>query len=267
MNWRSAGIIIGILAVFCIALVFSFLYPFSTSTPPHLAPSEQQFSFEEADEYRVTGSITIDDQTRYDVDGVVTADDERYAVIESRVSTAELYQPGPGGDRYTRVTFEDETEADRLIDSIEDDTDRKPLEITEGDEVVVEYLLEDAGRTPNSLENEARYVIGNFVHIPYAETDEAGDNTTYEPQDAWIAQGDRRVADTTGSVDVDTETRAVKSANVSWEQTRLQRLTYLNYLLTTIVADESSTWEVTYEFETGGVDVETPDWVKDAQNE
>ncbi|MFA9427159.1 hypothetical protein [Natronorubrum sp. A-ect3] len=267
MNWRSAGIVIGILVVLCATLALSVVYPFSTSEPHSESPPEQQFSFEETDEYRISGSVMVDDQTQFGVDGVMTSDGERYAVIDHERSLVEEYQSGPDEDTYGRMTFEDEAYADRWIEAEEENDDREVLQIErEGDETAVIFIEKSTDRTENTLANEAEVVIGSLSAITYEQTHQTDVNATYEPQDAWIEQTDRRITDTAGDVKVDTETRAVKSADVSWEQTRLPRLTFLNYLLTTVAGDESTTIEVTYEFETDDVDLEPPDWLTDVQS-
>ncbi len=266
MNWRSGGIIIGILAVLCAALTLSVVYPFSTFEPHSESSPEQQFSFEETDEYRITGSVMVDGQTQFGVDGVMTSDNERYAVIDYERSLVEEYQSGPEEDTYGRITFEDKAYADRWIEAEEENDDREVLQVErERNEIAVIFIEKSTDRTGNTLANEAEVLIGSLSAITYEQTRQTDADATYEPQNAWIEQTDRRITDTAGSVKVDMVTRAVKSADVSWEQTRLPRLTFLNYLLTTIADDESTSIEVTYEFETDDVDIEPPGWLTDVQ--
>lgn len=44
MDRRTAGILIGILAVVCIGLILAAVYPFTTSDPHLAKPPEEQFT-------------------------------------------------------------------------------------------------------------------------------------------------------------------------------------------------------------------------------
>lgn len=265
---RTAALSIGLLVVLCVVLVLAVGYPFSTSDPQSEAAPEHQFSFDDPDEYRITGSVSVDGQTQFDVDGVVTSDDERYVVIDWGQSISEEYQPGPGEDVYGRMVFEDETEADSWVDAADADDDTDVLHRERaGDETVVLFLEDGADDTDLSLANEAKVVLGSLSAASYERTHQADDTATYEPHDAWLERTNRHITDTSGYVAVDTETRAVTSADVSWEQTRLHRVTYLNYLLAAVVADESTTMAITYDLETDDVELAPPDWLPDAHEE
>ncbi|ELY89087.1 hypothetical protein C483_14090 [Natrialba hulunbeirensis JCM 10989] len=268
MNWRSASIVIGILAALCLVLVLSVVYPFSTYDPYSEESPAQQFSFEEADEYRVTSSIIADGRTEYDIDGVVTDNNERYKVADWGWTTVEQYQPSSDGEVYIRRAFDDETEVDNWLETHRDDDDVEILQTAqEGDENAGIVLTGSTHSESNDLESSTEFILGNLRFIPYEQTDQDGDSDTYGLQDVWVEQTSSRITDTSGSIEADPETQAVRSVDVSWEQTELHRLTYLNYLLTTASNEESTTMEITYEFETDDVNLETPDWASDVQNE
>lgn len=264
MNWRSAGIIIGVLAIVCISLILSVVYPFSTHDP-YSAESQEKFSFEEADEYRVTGSH-IQGQWGYNFEAVVTADNERYFVEEwpyENLSTRERYQSGPESDIYIRHIYEDEAEVDERPEYSGAYDDVEILQAGhEGNESVGIIRIENTDATPTPT-NLVYPTVRALSFVPHEQTVQEENRSVYEPQDGWVEAGDNyRVEDTSGYVEVsDPETGVVKSADVTWEQTKLHRLTYLNYLLTTTATDESTTVEITYELETDDIDVETPSWV------
>ncbi|SDD03116.1 hypothetical protein [Natrinema hispanicum] len=265
MNRRTAGVIIGMLTVVCLGLVFSIVYPPSTTELDYRDP----FTSPETSEYELSGEIVVDGELLVELEATVTANGSRYRSIGSDEDLTESYQESPGEDKYIRMKVRDGS-VDQRIEQIENDDDRKLIREDRADEEVILVILE------NTTEDQADNIITNielFTNVlqstKYRQVDETAENRVYEPQDGWFG-GHRfrpyRITDSAGQVIVDKDSYEVKSANVSWDRTS-DTETYAQYLINRVIADETETIDLRFESDTDVAETEVPQWVENAQEE
>ena len=265
MQRRTAGVLIGILAVVCVGLVLSVAYPFTTSDPHGANPPDDRFTVSEADAYSASGSIVVDGQVRLAFDGVVTADGAWYQRIVDGDVVSEAYRPTGDGTVYHKRTVAGSDDATRQRELITEDEDRVLVrEERDGDQVtfVVEENVTDT-KQPNS--GTASVFVNSLSVVGYERGgSDSSAGTVYEPQSGWY-DGGYRITDASGDVRADADTHAVRSANVSWEMTAPAE-PYAKYVLVRSLSDEPTTYRITFEFDAGDPDLDRPPWVDDADS-
>ena len=284
MDWRSAGVVIGVLAVACFVLVGAIVYPFSLSEPHAERAADEQFGGPTADEYHVQGEAIVDGKSLLAVEGAVTADGEGHLVVEEPTVRTERYQAESGGDVHVRYEVDDPADAQFLEAQAVSDDDRTLVDEYETDDGMVLVVVdEDATDLADQIPGSASVITQQFHALGYDQVDDlAGDSTgdstgdsadgvdeeqaddrhVYEPSDDWYEMSDSyRITDATGQVEVDADTYAVTSADVSWEMTT-EVGTYAEYRLHTWFGPDPETHEVSYELEPGEPEIERPEWVE-----
>ncbi|ELY44317.1 hypothetical protein [Natronorubrum sulfidifaciens] len=268
MDWRTAGVVIGVLALVCLGLVFTAVYPVSTDESHAALASSERFSVSDADEYHVSAALRVDGTSTLELEGVVTGDGARYQSLTQDGVRSESYQETPGEATYGRIVLDDDSTVDRRLESIERDETRALISTERDGDSVVLVVRENASEDLADDISGSASVFTRSLHVAaYDRVEETDETAIYEPQGGWFDEAKAyRITDASGTVAVDNDTHAVTSAAVSWEVTTRAE-TYLQYLLTSVVADETEPHEITYEFETTDVDPVAPDWVETARDE
>lgn len=273
MNRHTAGIAVGVLAVVCLAMVLSVVYPFSTATP-HDRYGDEAFSSPEASSFTYDVTYTVDGERVHHEHAAVTEDGARYWSFTTDGLESELYQPGPDADVYQRAVFEDESRFERDYQRMTDDDATDVLRATPDEDPQTLLSRENAteDRADAMLEMIDLY-LGMLSVTAYDRVDRDGDAartddaTVYEPRDGWYERADvYRVTDASGTVVVDESRDGVTSADVAWTTTGPAD-TYAHYLFARIVEGDRESVELTYEFDAGTDSVQEPDWVADVREE
>ena len=270
MGWRSAGVVMGVLAVVCLVLVGAVVYPFSLSEPHAERAADEQFGGPTADEYHVQGEAVVDGKTLLAVEGAVTEAGEGHLVVEEPTVRTERYQAESGDDVHVRYELDDPADAQALRAQVVGDEDRTLVDEYEADDRVVLVVVDEDGtdladRIPNSASVlTLQYQVLGYDRVDDSagsvDDEQAGDRHVYEPSDDWYEMTDSyRITDTSGQVEVDADSYAVTSADVSWEMTT-EVGTYAEYRLHTWFGPDPESHEVSYELERGDPEIEPPEW-------
>lgn len=267
MKRRTAGVLIGILAVVCFGLILSAVYPFTTSDPHAANPPSDRFTVSDTDAYSAKGSIVVDGQVILAFDGVVTADGAWYQRIVDDDVVSEAYQSTANGTIYHRRTMEESDAAKQQRELIAEDEDRVLVrEDRDGDHVT--FIVEENGTgVTQSVSGTASVFVNSLFVAGYeAEGADSSEETVYEPRSGWYDGRDTyRITDASGEVSADADTHVVRSANVSWDLTAPVG-TYAKYALVRLISDEPTTYKITFEFDSGDPDLERPPWVGEADS-
>lgn len=262
MKSRTAGVLIGILAVVSFGLVLSAVYPFTTSDPHAANPPGERFTVSDTDAYSASGSIVADGQVRLAFDGVVTADGAWYQRVVDDGVVSEAYRPTADGTVYRRLTIDRGDDAEQRRKEITEDEDSVLVrEDRDGDRVT--FVVEENGTAVTQPVSGTASVFVNSLSVAgyEAERADSSEETVYEPRSGWYdGRETYRITGASGAVRADTDTHVVKSANVSWDTTTSAG-TYAEYALVRAVSDEPTTYRITFEFDSGGSDLERPPWV------
>jgi hypothetical protein len=267
MKSRTAGALIGILAVVCFGLALSAVYPFTMSDPHAANPPSDRFTVNDTDAYSARGSIIVDGQVRLAFDGVVTADGAWYQRIVEESVVSEAYQPTPNGTVYHRRKIEGSDDAEQQRELIAESEDRVLVrEDRDGDHVT--FIVEEKGTgVTHPVSGTASVFINSLSVTGYeAEGVDSSEETVYEPRPGWYDGTETyRITDVSGDVYTDADTHVVKSANVSWDMTTPAG-TFAEYVLVRSLSDEPTTYRITFEFDAGDSDLERPTWVGEADS-
>ena len=263
MKHRTAGVLIGVLAVVCFGLVLSAVYPF-TMTEPHAANAPSgRFTVSETDAFSATGSLVVDGQVRLAFDGVVTADGGWYQRVVDGDLVSEAYRPNGSETVYQRRTITGRDDAEQQRELIADSENRVLVgENRDGDEVT--FIVEANGTgVTQPVSGTASVFVNSLVVAGYeAEETDSSDETVFVPRSGWYnGREPYRITDASGEVRTDANTHVVTSANVSWDTTEPAG-TYAEYLLVRSFSDEPTTYRITFEFESGDAALEKPPWVR-----
>ena len=267
MNWRTARVIIGVLAVVCLGLVASVGFPLSTSTPQAALPPDEGFSVGDRETFSVSAQFTVDGETELALDGTTTPDGPRYMRLQvGSDSVVETYQSGPNVTVYERFILHQEEEGiDARRSSFESDTDREIIRETEIDAGTVfvvrtNYSVDFVAE----LSSAASLSVNSLQLTAYERVDDPDGSdgvTAYEPQNGWFDEGRAyRITNASGQVHADSQTGAVQSATVSWGLTQPAD-TYAHTRLARLFGDQPQRYAVDYEFETEVSNVSRPAWV------
>ena len=262
MRIRTTGILVGILVLVCIGLVFSAVYPFTTSSPHAATQPSERFTVSDADAYSTTGHIVVDGEVRLAFEGAVTAEGEWYQkVVEPNVSS-EKYQPSPNGSVYQRLTVTGRYRAERIHEQITEEEDRTLLrEVRDGDRVT--FVVEDTTNTATEPVSGTASVFVNSLMVPKYGKARSNSSavTVYKPRSGWYDERSTyRITGASGSVYANTDTHVVQSANVSWEVTDPAG-TYAEYILTRVFSDDPTTHSIEFEFNPNETALNRPSWV------
>lgn len=267
MKDRTAWALIGVLAVVCLGVVLSAVYPFTTAEPHASNPPNERFDVGDADAYRANGTILADGEVALAFDGVMTADGAWYQRVVDGDVVTETYQAASKGPIYNRVTMPEGEDADRRRELIAEAEQRELLrEDREGDDVTF-VVAENGSGSPEEVSGTASVFVNSLSLAGY-ESDDTGspDETVYEPRPGWY-DGTRtyRLTAVSGEVRADSDTNAVESANVSWELS-VHAGTYAEYALARVVDDGTTTQRITFEYEPSDPDLERPGWADGADS-
>jgi hypothetical protein len=267
MKSRTAGTLIGILAVVCFGLISSAVYPVTTSDPHAVAPPNERFTVSDADAYSASGSIVVDGQVRLAFDGVVTADGAWYQRFVDENVVSEAYQPTTDGTVYHREMIRGGDEAEQRRELITENEDTILVsEEWDGDRVT--FIVEENGTGVTQPVSGTASVFVNslFVAGYKSEGADSSAGTVYEPQSGWYDGRDTyRLTDASGDIRADADTYVVKSANVSWDVTTPAG-TYAEYALVRSLSDEPTTYRISFEFDSDDIDLEQPTWVDEVDS-
>lgn len=267
MKRRTAGVLIGVLAVVCLGLVLSVMFPFATTDPHRADPPSDRFTVSRTDAYSASGSIVVDGRVRLAFGGVVTADGAWYQRVVDGDVVSESYQPTANGTVYHKRTIEGDDDARQQRKLIAESEDRVLVrEERDGDHVT--FVVEENGTgVTQPVSGTASVFVNSLSVVGYeAEGADSAEGTVYEPQSGWYdGRETYRVTDTSGDVRADADTHVVKSANVSWKVTAPAE-TYAKYVLIRSFSDEPTTYRITFEFDSGDSDLDRPPWVVDANS-
>lgn len=269
MDWRTARIIIGVLAVVCFGLVGSVVYPLSTSTPHAALPADEQFSVGDRETFSVDTRITVDGETELALDGTATVDGPRYMRMQfGSDSIVETYQARPNGTVYNRITDRPESRADARRTSLESDTDQEIVRETETDTGTVFVVrTNESTDFAAELSGSASVFVNSLQFTAYERVDDPDGRdgpSAFEPQNGWFNEASAyRITNASGQVRVDNTTGAVQSATVSWGLTQPAD-TYAHTRLARLFGDQPQHYEVDYQLETEVSNVSKPAWVPEA---
>jgi hypothetical protein len=266
MKHRTAGVLVGLLAVVCFGLVLSAVYPFATSEPHAANPPRDQFAVSDADAYSATGSIVVDGEERLTFEGVVTADGAWYQRVVDGDTVSEAYQPDTNGTVYRKRTVVGSDDATRQRELIAEDEARVLVREDHDGEQVTFVVAENVTDITQPVSGTASVFVNSLFVAGY-ETDgpDSSAAVVYEPQSGWYdGRETYRITNATGEVRTDPD-NVVTSANVSWDVTAPAE-TYAKYVLVRSFSDEPTTYRITFEFDSGDSDLERPPWVDDASS-
>ncbi|QLD85286.1 hypothetical protein HWV23_05940 [Natronomonas halophila] len=270
MEPRTAGAIIGVLALCCLAFVLAAVYPGTTAEPHAAAPAEERFTVgdADADAYRASGRIVVDGEKRLAFDGVVTADGARYHSLQEAGVRSEQYQASPNATVYERLEIDDAADAERLKNQILETEDRRLLSEESTTERVSLVVASNGTDVADEIPGSASVIVRSLHVTRYERVDgNSTETAVYEPQNGWY-EGTQpyRITDASGTVRTDAGTAAVESASVSWAVTDPAG-SYAEYLLARLTGPDPRVYEISYEFVPGDSNLDRPAWVDDARDE
>ncbi|KAA9395851.1 hypothetical protein Har1130_15715 [Haloarcula sp. CBA1130] len=266
MDRRTARLLNGVLALCCLALVFAAVFPFTTVDPHSKKPVDERFTVPDADEYRATGVIVADNETALEFEGAVTAGGGRYLSVDEGDVRTERYQASPGDPVYRRLVVEDDSSTDRRRDQIQSDSDLELLRTNRTDGAVTFISKQDSDDLAGDVSGTASVVVMNLYLVGYEqEATSSQAATVYTPKNGWYEGREAyHVTGATGTVRTVGETTAVRSATVTWDQTRPAG-TYAEFALVRLTGDGPKTYDLSFEFESGETTVNRPAWVTDVR--
>jgi hypothetical protein len=264
MKRRTAGFLIGILAVVCFGLLASVVYPFTTVDSHAATPPAERFTTGDSDAFRASGRLVVDGDVRLAFEGIVTADGAWYQRVVDENVISESYQPAPNATVYHRLQIQGSDAIERRRELITENPDTELVSADqEGDRVT--FLVEENGTGVTQPVSGTASVFVNTLSIAGYEADgtESSTGSAYEPRSGWYeGREPYRLTDASGVVHADADTHVVSSANVSWDVTTPAG-TYAEYVLVRSTTDEPTTYRTTFEFDSGDSDIERPAWVGD----
>ncbi|RKS78403.1 hypothetical protein BDK61_4067 [Haloarcula quadrata] len=262
MDRRTARLLNGALALCCLALVFAAVYPFTTVDPHSKQPVDERFTVPEADEYRATGAIVADSVTALEFEGVVTADGGRYLSIDEGAVRTEQYQASSDDPVYSRITVEDDGSTDRRRAQIQSDTDRELLRVNQTEGAVTFIVKQESENVADEVSGAASVVVMSLYPVGYErDTDTSQATAVYNPKNGWYEGRETyHITGATGTVRTAGDTTAVRSATVTWDQTRPAG-TYAEFALARLTGDDPKTIDISFQFESSETTVTRPAWV------
>ncbi|MDS0223078.1 hypothetical protein NDI54_17160 [Haloarcula sp. S1AR25-5A] len=262
MDQRTARLLNGLLALCCLTLVFAAVYPFTTASPHAANPSDSRFTVPESDEYRATGSIVVDGETAFGFEGAVTRDGGRYQFVDEGDMRTEQYQASPDSPVYSRIVVEADGRIDQRREEIRTDTDHKLLRENRSEGTVTFIVRGDAENMADGIAGTASVVVGSLYVTGYERTGvEQSGAGVYEPKGGWYEGTEPyRVTAATGEVRTASDTTAVRSATVTWDQT-IPAGTYAEFALVRLTSNAPQSYALSFEFAPGETTVQEPAWV------
>ena len=268
MKRRTAGVLMGVLALVSLALVLSVLYPFTTADPIAANPPEERFVVGDVDAFEVTASLVADGETVIALDGVATADGGWYQRVAEAGVVVEAYQARADAPVYVRetVTAADPERVEQRLASVAANEDSDLVcEDRDGDRVT--FLVKRNGTDETQpVAGSASVFVNNLLLTEYEATGVSSSGVSvYRPESGWYeSRATYRITNVSGEVRADADTHVVESAAVSFDMTGNVE-TYAGYVLARSFGDAPTWTRLTYEFEPGDGDLERPAWVDDAE--
>jgi hypothetical protein len=266
MKNRTAGVLIGILAVVCSGLIFSAVYPLTTSDPHAATPPGERFTGSDTDSYSASGRLVVDGQERLAFEGVVPSDGGWYQKVVDDDVVSEAYRPTANGTVYHRLSIEGSDEARQRRELITEDEGKELVREDRSGERVT-FVVEENGTGVTQPVSGSASVFVNSLSLAGYETEgrDSSAVTVYEPQSGWYDGREAyRITGASGKVRAETDTHVVKSANVTWDVTAPAG-TYAEYALVTLLTDEPTTYRITFEIDAADSDLERPAWVVETE--
>ncbi|MFB6223513.1 MAG: hypothetical protein ABEH86_07550 [Haloarcula sp.] len=262
MDRRTARLLNGVLALCCLALVFAAVYPFSTASAHTENPVDERFTVPESDDYRAAGAIVADSETALEFEGAVTADGGRYLFIDEGAIRTEQFQASPGAPVYSRIVVDDDGSTDRRREQIQSDTDRELLRVNRTEGAVTFIIKQESVNLADEVSGASSVVVMSLYPVGYErEADTSQGATVYKPKNGWYdGRESYRITRASGQVRTVGNTTDVRSATVTWDQTRPAG-TYAELALVRLTGDMPTTYDLSFEFEAGETTVNRPSWV------
>lgn len=264
MERRTAGVVVGILALVCLAMVGSVVYPLDTATAHGQLPQDEQFTVGNASTYHATGAIVVDGEQSLSFEGIVADDGARYQrLVEDGVSRTQ-YQASPDGPVYTRLEIPDESTATQMRESIVGDDRRQLLRDTQTGGNTTFVVRTNDTDLADAIPGTASVFVRSLHVVGYDLKSQGTPGVSvYEPQNGWY-EGTRpyRITASSGELSVKAGAKTVRSATVTWDQT-VPAGSFVQYLTSTLTGDDPETHRVRYTFEEASQSVQRPSWVPD----
>jgi len=264
MDSRRAWVVSGLLALCCVGLLFSVVYPVGSATPHADTPSDEQFWSAETAPYSMTGAVVVDGDRQFGFEDRATTSGERYQRVEESETTTERYQAAPNATRYERLRMDSEANVDRMRDQIERDERQELLEAHRTEEHVT-FIIATNGSDPTvDFADPAAVVVRSLHAVGYEPTGDASpDRIRYEPQAGWYGDTDGyRITNANGDIRVDASANTVESASVSWDVTEPAD-SYAQYVATSLSSSDPTTHEISFELQRDQPEVTQPSWSPD----
>lgn len=266
MNPRVALVLIGVLGVGSIGLVLSAVAPLSTAAPHAAEPADERFTVGNATGYRAAGRIVVDGEVALGFEGIVAPDGRWYQRVTEAGITDESYRPTADGPVYRRLEFAAAADAERRHDMTAADGTRELLRYDRAGGSTVLVVREDARSGENPVAGTATVIVRSLDVAGYEpKRANTGPAAVYEPQSGWYGASDPyRLTAAAGTVRVAPGTRAVVSANVTWDLT-VPAGSYAEYLLGTLTTDDPRRYVITFQFDPAHHEIEPPGWVNETR--
>ncbi|MFC7251569.1 hypothetical protein ACFQJ5_17285 [Halomicroarcula sp. GCM10025324] len=262
MKNRTAGVLIGILAVVCLGLIFSAVYPLTTSDPHAATPPGDRFTVSDTDSYTASGRLVVDGQVRLAFEGFVTSDGVWYQKVVDDDVVSEAYQPTANETVYHRLSIEGSDEAKQRRELITEDEGRELVREGRNGERATFIVEENGTGVTQPVSGTASVFVNSLFLAGYeAKRRDSSAVTVYEPQSGWYDGLETyHITGASGTVRADTDTHVVKSADVTWDVTAPAG-TYAEYVLVASLTDEPTSYRISFEFDQSGSDPQRPTWV------
>lgn len=270
MKRRTAWLVIAVLAIACVALVFSVVYPFTVDDRSGPDSAQALFSAGEPDAYEFEASYTRDGELEREERATVAEDGAALVQHTFPELTIEWYQP-PNATAHHLIRYAvadgaaieavlplDDIETDAAQSVLDVDRDAGTVLVRANGSIVDGHLTEPGGTV----------ALSGLDRMTYDRTGATESQTVYEPQNGWYdALQVYRVTGASGEVHVDTDTGRVSSADVSWTETRPAD-PYLRYALARLAGgDESVSVSLDYDLTVDDVTVDEPAWTDPVRQE
>ena len=263
-------IIVAGLVIINLGLVLSVAYPFESSYHDTERCKDRLNIYDLNNEstYSLDGAVYVNGGLLRNVTSTVSSDGawkERRVVDFSYHEESEIreeYHPSSDGPTYIRREVPTRRFAE-MNRSFQNERRLEVVKAIEGNNTSVFLLRENT--TENSLDFNPNGVLLGLCTVSYEEASIGQDTIHLKPEPGWY-HGDYRVTSASGTVQVEPDTGNVMSANISFERTSFEQ-TYADYLHASMIENNQDTIRITYQFNPGTHDVESPTWVEEIKNE
>lgn len=264
MRRRTVGAVIATLLVVGVGAVSAIVYPVTTIQPNGTRAPAEQLSVGNATAYHASGRIVTDGESTISFEGTVTADGAWYQRVTAEGITTETYHPASTNMVVRRRTLRQGPRAKQLRESIADDADRTLLTESQTGDTVTVVTRTNSSDTPEPVTGTSRVIVRSLAIARFdPSVGEQPGTEVRHPRSGWYAGSESyRLTDAAGTIRIDPNTNAVTGANVSWELTSPASSLW-EYELVRMTTDDPTTQRITYQYDTGGQQIDTPGWTPD----